>query len=71
MIKSFIMLQKISISDKCFSFELSINQIQRNLKKNILRCYNIVINVFFLSNKSEYRFLKNHVTEVMMLKIQL
>ncbi len=32
MIKTFIMLQKISISDKCCSSELSIHQ--RNLKKN-------------------------------------
>ncbi len=37
MIKTFIMLQKISISDKSCSSELSIHQ--RNLKKNRLSCF--------------------------------
>ncbi len=51
MIKTFIMLQIISISDKCCSSELSIHQ--RNLKKFYSAVFNIIINVF-LSSKSEY-----------------
>ncbi len=37
MIKTFLMLQKIYISDKCCSSELSIHQ--RNLKKILLSCF--------------------------------
>ncbi len=37
MMKTFIMLQKISISGKCCSSELSIHQ--RNLKKILLICF--------------------------------
>ncbi len=49
MIKTFIMLQKISISDKCCSSELSIHQ--RNLKK-IFSAFNIIIiNVFWAANQ--------------------
>ncbi len=74
MIKTFIMLQKISISDKCCSSELSIHQ--WNLKKiNLLRCFQHNNN----NNKSFFEqqirifewFQKDHVTAVMMLKIQL
>ncbi len=50
MIKTFIMLQIIYISDKCCSSELSIHQ--RNLKKFYI-IFNIILNVF-LSSKSEY-----------------
>ncbi len=37
MIKTFMMLQKIYLSDKCSSFKLSIHQ--RNLKKIVLSCF--------------------------------
>ncbi len=59
MIKTFIMLQKISISDKSCSSELSIHQ--RNLKKNDLAVFNMIIIIIiiiimnvFLSSKSKY-----------------
>ncbi len=52
MTKTFIMLRKISISDKCCSSELSIHQ--RNLKKNLLSCFQHNNNKCFLSSKSEY-----------------
>ncbi len=65
MIKTFIMLQNIYISYKCCSSELSIHQ--RNLKifNNNNKCfYELQIRILEL-------FLKDHVTGVMMLKIQL
>ncbi len=51
MIKTFIILQKISISDKCCSSELSIHQ--RNLKKIYSAVFNIIliINVFWAANQ--------------------
>ncbi len=75
MIKTFIMLQNISISDKCCSSELSIHQ--RNLKKIysavfIIHNINNNNNKCILSSKSEYlNDSEHHVTGVMMLKIQL
>ncbi len=73
MIKTLIMLQKISISDKCCSSEHSVHQ--RNLKKFYSAVFNIIIiiNVFEQQISILEWFLKDHVTlktEVMMLKIQ-
>ncbi len=63
MIKTFIMLQKISISDKCCS-ELS--------SENPEKFYSAVFKMYF---EQQIRilelFLKDQVTGVMMLKIQL
>ncbi len=50
MINIFVMLQKISVSDRCCSSELFIHQ--RNLKKILFRCFQH--NKCFLSSKSEY-----------------
>ncbi len=50
MINIFVMLQKISVSDRCCSSELFIHQ--RNLKKILFRCFQN--NKCFLSSKSEY-----------------
>ncbi len=46
MIKTFIMLQKISISDKCCSSELSIHQ--RNMKKFYSAVFNIIIIIIII-----------------------
>ncbi len=63
------MLQKISISDKCCSSELSIHQ--RNLKK----LYSAVFkNAYRAANQHIIMISEDHVTlktAVMMLKIQL
>ncbi len=77
MIKTFIMLQKISISDKCCSSELSIHQ--RNLKKfssAIFKIIIIIINVIWGANQnitmiSEGSCDTEDTEGVMMLKIQL
>ncbi len=47
MIKTFIILQNISISDKCCSSELSIHQ--RILKKLYLAVFNIIIIIINVS----------------------
>ncbi len=56
MIQTFIMLQKISISDKCCSSELSIHQ--RNLKKFYSAVFNIIIIIiFFLAANQHIRMI--------------
>ncbi len=66
MIKTFRMLQNISMSDKCCSSVLSIHQ--GNIHKILSAVFIIIIiNVFFLSSKSEYQ--NDDVTGVVMLKI--
>ncbi len=60
-IKTFIMLQKVSVSDECCSSELSIHQ--RNLKKLYSAVFNIIIIIILII----IIIIKN----VMMLKIQL
>ncbi len=65
----------VFFSDKCCSSELSIHQ--RNPKKFLLHCLqhnNNNNNKCFLSSKTEYLndlIQRDHVTGVMMLKIQL
>ncbi len=49
------MLQKIYISDKCCSSELSVHQ--RNLKKILLSCFQhnnnkVIVNVFWAANQN-------------------
>ncbi len=69
MIKIFIMLQKISISDKCDSIH------QRNLKQFYSSVFNIIIiHIFLEANQYIIMISEDHVTlktGVMMLKIQL
>ncbi len=71
MIKTFIMLQNISISDKLCSFELSIHQ--RNLKKLYSAVFILIIIIMFV-DQHIIMISEDHVTlktAVMMLKIQL
>ncbi len=73
-VKTFVMLQKFSASNKSFSFD-KIHKICPNKLSNNTRVFIIDNNKkCFLRSKSVYfRFLKDHValkTEVMMLKIQ-